>query len=299
MYRAIISDEVCFATFPIDICDLFIAGTGAVLGQTVLIREKSPLLYFFIFLWDHAVPECWWLLFKDVATKSTTYWNKIAANRRRSELERAPSDEILAQYEDWMQSASLYAAKLKRIRPVYDTDAEQPGEESVDGTCNKHWVKFAGLTGGLWIVRCPFHAICVGFHVEPTPEGLNDPFSSIYCHWLTEPKVTIIDFACKYISYAMRREPLFFKSGIKAVDELHGTHSHVSCSDALNIKVFKNTLDDKYALLNDSAAEQRNIPVNKVKASARYFRKEVLMVVVSQLLLMDNRKLIRRAYSMD
>ena len=242
--------------------------------------------------------ECWWALFSDVATKSADYWRKIDAKRARSEAERLPSEEILARVNDWMQSGTLYAASYKRIRPLYDIDGETCTEDEVDGTCVKHWAKFAGLTGGLWIMRCSIHGICIGFHIEPNPEGLNDPFSSIYCHFSHEPKVTTIDFACKYISYATRREPSFFKSGNKCIDECHAS-SHVSCSDAMNIKIFKNTKDDLFSLINDAASEERNIPVNKVKKSCLYFRKEITMIVVSQVLIMDNRRLIRKAYGMD
>ena len=298
LFRAIISDEVVYQCFHQDICALFISGEEVVLAERVLIRRKSPLLYYFLFLWEQDVAECWWALFGDVATKSAEYWGKINRKRCRSDAERVPSAENLERINDWLQSGSLYAASYKRYRPVYDTDDQIEKEDQVDGTCLKHWAKFVGLTGGLWIMRCSIHGICIGFHIEPNPEGLNDPFSSIYCHFLNEQKVTTIDFACKFTSYAMRREPSFFKSGIKCIDELHGS-THVACSDAMNIKIFKNTKDDMYSLINDSGAEERNIPINKVKTSCRYFRKEVMMIVVSQILVMDNRRLIRKAYGMD
>ena len=300
-FRAIISDDFVLTLFQENICDLFIDGADSVLLNPLLINVKSPTLHNVIFLWDQRIPECFWRLFAAVATKARTYWN--ATKMKRDEADEKieeelgsiprPSAEHLALIADWKQSGSHYAAPYRRYRPKYDEDGKKAAEETVNGTCCKKFPKYLSKTGGIWIVRCIVHGICVGFHVVRTAEGLNDPFSSLYCHFLVEPSLTVMDFACKYISYCMRREPGFFRNGIKAIDEMHGTHSHVSCSNAARITVFKDSKLPMYSNLNDSSAEQRNVRVNKIKDSARYFRKEIFMTIVTLVLSADNRELIR------
>ena len=158
----------------------------------------------------------------------------------------------------------------------------------------KFFSQFSGLTGGLWIYRCAIHGIALGFHIIPKSEGLNDPFSTIYCHWTESPKVIIADFNCLFQPYAIRREPEYFKDTVMMVDECHAAGAHKACSNAYNAMVYKDTGIPEYALLNDSSSEQRNRVINKLKKSGSYLRIENFTIQCKQILEMDNRMLIRK-----
>ncbi len=60
------------------------------------------------------------------------------------------------------------------------------------------------------MIRCAKHGVCLGYHIVPKSEGLNDPFSAVYCHWSKAPKLMIGDFNCRFHTYAMYRETNFF-----------------------------------------------------------------------------------------
>ena len=254
------------------------------------IKYWSPILFNLIFCFDIDLDASIWNLMREAAKKSNrVYVGKYIKKRARFEQERKPTAEHLEIYEDYTKSCSFYSAKMKRIRPRYKADEIDIDEEDSKEACGKLFPSFSGQTGGIWIQRCLHHSIALGVHVVPISEGLNDPFSAIYCHWKEAPKTCVADYNCRFHSYATRREPVFWQCTIIVNDECHGGGAHKACSEAYNIKVYKNLDDEVFSTMNDAGSEERNRPINRIKESARYFRKGIFMIVAIHLLDMDNR----------
>ncbi|KAF8510655.1 hypothetical protein BU17DRAFT_77649 [Hysterangium stoloniferum] len=113
-------------------------------------------------------------------------------------------------------------------------------EEKINKTdteCGKYYNKYkkACLIGALMVLWC-HHLICLGFHIIPTAEGLNDVFPVIYTHWPIAPKIIVYDFACQPASYCLIHKPSFFCNAQFVIDEFH-TADHTKCSKAINTSV--------------------------------------------------------------
>ena len=141
-------------------------------------------------------------------------------------------------------------------------------------------------------MRCAIHGFCLGFHIVPQSEGLNDPFSAIFCHFQTAPKLMIGDFNCRLHTYAMMREPEFFEKVVFGIDECH-CKGHTNCSICYNMRLFKNAYF-KYNIVNDSTCEQRNNIIKRLKRQALYMNKKTFMNTARLLFEIDNRCLHRK-----
>lgn len=126
----------------------------------------------------------------------------------------------------------------------------------------------------------------------PKSEGLNDPFSAVYCHFQTAPKLMIGDFNCRLHTYAMNREPEFFKETVFGIDECH-CKGHTGCSVCYNMRLLKNAHPD-YNLMNDSACEQRNNIIKRMARQATYMNLSTFMIQARLLFEIDNRNIRRK-----
>ena len=146
------------------------------------------------------------------------------------------------------------------------------------------------------MIRCAKHGICLGYHIVPKSEGLNDPFSAIYCHWSEAPKLMIGDFNCRLHTYCMYREPEYFKNTVVGIDECH-MNGHIACSICYSMKSFKDG-HPQYALMNDSASEQRNRIINRMRLSAAWMNLNSFMFMSRLMVEIDNRLLLRKFKNM-
>ena len=146
------------------------------------------------------------------------------------------------------------------------------------------------------VVRCAKHSIAIGFHLCKTGEGVNDAVSAVYCHWKKAPSIMIGDNNCKSHTYAMIREPIWWKYTVYVIDWLHSL-GHKRCTPNYWISRFKDT-SVLYRILNDMGAEQRNRHHNRIKRQSKYMKLSTFMFLQRLFLEIDNRKLHNKFRSM-
>ena len=116
--------------------------------------------------------------------------------------------------------------------PYYEMDKSRRGGRrqrknydncpQVDLMCTKNFpnVSFGGY-GYMFLIFCPIHGHCYGFHLISGGEGRKDAFSVMYRYMETPPEEIFYDFACGLHEYCLNREPDFFKNTCFWCDIFH------------------------------------------------------------------------------
>lgn len=110
--------------------------------------------------------------------------------------------------------------------------------------------------------------------------------------------MVIYDRACKLHTYALKREPYFFKDTLFWVDAQHIT-GHVGCSEGYDPRVFRNKRMHASAarmpLLNTEIAEQCNAALKLIRTPAAFMTLDRFMQYTRTFLALWN---IRKASDM-
>ena len=118
-------------------------------------------------------------------------------------------------------------------------------------TCNKEKYRQRALTPGLFLIYCLDCENCVGFVAMRDAESPRTLFEAIYIHWPTPPAVVVYDNSCHAMTYALNREPEWFKSVVWIIDAMHFL-GHTGCAHCFNIKQ-----QPRLLRLNSQICEQR------------------------------------------
>ena len=118
-------------------------------------------------------------------------------------------------------------------------------------TCNKQQYRHRQLTAGLFFVYCLDCSHCVGFVAMKDAESPRTLFEAIYVHWPVPPQVVVYDNSCHAMTYALNREPEWFKNVQWVIDATHFP-GHTGCADAFDIK-----RQPLLSTLNSQICEQR------------------------------------------
>jgi len=76
--------------------------------------------------------------------------------------------------------------------------------------CRKLGKGHKTLLPGIFLVHCQ-HGVCYGFHVMDTHESPDTPFTIISTRFRKAPDAIVYDNSCNLHSYALNRNPAFFK----------------------------------------------------------------------------------------
>lgn len=146
-------------------------------------------------------------------------------------------------------------------------------------------------------MRCALHSCALGFHICNQGESIYDPVSVLYQRFTESCENAIGDFNCMCLVGAMKRDANFFGKTVFFSDTMHhNTHTH--CSECFNGNHYKTIYNKPLMRLNDSAVEQRNRIINKIKISLMYSNLNTFMIMVKFILEMDNRQLLRRLHGL-
>ena len=118
-------------------------------------------------------------------------------------------------------------------------------------TCNKQQYRHRQLTAGLFFMYCLDCSHCIGFVAMRDAESPRTLFEAIYVHWPVPPQVVVYDNSCHAMTYALNREPQWFKNVQWVIDATHFP-GHTGCAFAFDIK--RQPLLSK---LNSQICEQR------------------------------------------
>ena len=102
-------------------------------------------------------------------------------------------------------------------------------------TCNKENYRQRALNPGLFLIYCLDCENFVGFVAIRSAESPRTLFEVIYIHWPTPPVVVVYDNSCHAMTYALHREPEWFKSVVWIIDAMHFL-GHTGCAHCFNIK---------------------------------------------------------------
>ena len=102
-------------------------------------------------------------------------------------------------------------------------------------TCSKQQYKHRQLTAGLFFVYCLDCSRCVGFVAMRDAESPRTLFEAIYLHWPFPPQVVVYDNSCHAMTYALNREPAWFKDVQWVIDATHFP-GHTGCAFSFDIK---------------------------------------------------------------
>ena len=292
--RALVSNEIVLASIPVHIIDILINDDEDISSRENRIKFKkySPLLHSLLFVNSENIqlPPAFMNVLKHAALRAKAVLDKLIQKQKHDEIK--PTQDQLDEFNNYQKSGSWYSATKKRNRPLYQQDSVDLNKLQDDDICNKNYVAFQKKTGGIFQLRCLIHGICIGFHVIPNCEGRNDPFSAVYCHFNTAPKVMMSDFNCQVHPYCMSREAEFYQHTLFPGDAMHHK-SHCKCSECYNEKQFKSKGISKYSLWNGAAVEERHRVISKLKEVSAHMCMEQFMIQLRLLIEMDNRRIIR------
>ena len=124
------------------------------------------------------------------------------------------------------------------------------------------------------------------------PESLDDYFSILMMIYPQNesPRSVIMDNACNFYSYCMRREPFKFKNMICWTDEFHGG-SH-KCGPLYHCRLVKELLTS-FRGRNDSHIEQINKIIKVITVSCGYMNLEHFVKTVMITLEIYNREKVQ------
>ena len=90
-------------------------------------------------------------------------------------------------------------------------------------------------------------------------------FQTVYGRWETAPKLLIYDNACNALTYALRREPFFFRNTLWLVDSLHYVN-HSNCNCGFNF----GTNPYYKGRFSSVLSEIKNQKINKIKGNLMF-----------------------------
>lgn len=150
--------------------------------------------------------------------------------------------------------------------------------------CNKN-SKTKGNTGpGTFAIFCLKHNKCIGFHLLTHSESPYTVFEVLLTRFQKPPKVIVYDNGCNLLTYALKREPYFFKDSHIVIDGLHFA-DHKNCSDVFDIRMYS-----QYDEFNSSLCEQKNSKLSKIKGWLMYMNAENFLTFLNYYLWWLNRK---------
>jgi len=115
-------------------------------------------------------------------------------------------------------------------------------------------------------------------------ESPNVPFTIIQTRFKTAPEVVVYDNACHLMSYALNRDPFFWKETRFFVDRFHWGN-HTSCSASFNLRLIH-----EFARLNSQVTEQTNSSLGKLRTQLAYMTMENFTVHVKLFLYIKNQE---------
>ncbi|XP_076147300.1 uncharacterized protein LOC143131543 [Alosa pseudoharengus] len=155
---------------------------------------------------------------------------------------------------------------MKRPRGRFLLDTVRKPEGPADG-CRKYSGHHSTLIPGLFTLFCG-HGVCYGFSVMESSESVNIPFTILRTRFQTGPRVVIYDNACKLHSYALNRDPEFFKTTWFLVDRLHW-RNHSGCNCGYNADLYP-----QFSGVNTQIAEQFNSRLKRLKYHLPYMSRD-------------------------
>ena len=161
---------------------------------------------------------------------------------------------------------------------VFDTKPE------FGGVCEKLYpqVSYGGY-GYMFLMFCPLHGHCYGFHLVAGGEGRKDPFSAMFKYMEEPPHEVFYDFACQLSEFCLNREPGFFRCTRFWHDLFHGI-THV-CGDC-----FKSTRVCGMESLNTEICEQFNSYMQSVKFTGSHLTQLHFVLLVQFFIYLWNRE---------
>ena len=121
-------------------------------------------------------------------------------------------------------------------------------------------------THPLFLLFCPNHGHCYGFHMINV-EGRKDSAASLYTHLETPTDAIFYDFACNLLEYYLNRERGFYKRVQLFHDIFHGYARKCSCAYRLSRL-------QGFGFINSEICEQFNAFIQCIKSSARQMSRE-------------------------
>lgn len=227
--------------------------------------------------------------FKELCKFCKDWFVRAINNRRKCpEFEKASEEEIKKE-KDWRHSGCNITAPKVYKRPTYSIDTLSVDEKKIlEGSCDKNFAQFPGLTGGVFIPRCALHEFALGWTTQPYSEKYDDAFAFFMTRdWY--PKTIICDYCCIFNSYCINREPERFKKTSVYGDTFHWKKGH-KCSKCFNFAEYRlNNPDLKH--VNASSNEQHNSGIDKMKLSSRYMRLKLFSRMLNLSLEVTNRRM--------
>lgn len=173
-----------------------------------------------------------------------------------------------------------------RDMPKYSISAKDNPKDTPG--CQKRFpmVSYKGF-GYMFLMFCPYHRHCYGFHLIDGGEGAKDPFSAMFKYMEEPPQEVFYDFACRLHEYSLNREPAFFKCVRFWHDLFHGVN-HI-CGDC-----FKSTrilaLDDA----DTEVCEQFNAYLQCIKYTASSLGQANFMLFTQYFIYLYNKSCTER-----
>ena len=164
-----------------------------------------------------------------------------------------------------------------RKQPQYTMDPVNSNYDdlpSVDDVCEKKFprVSYGGF-GYMFLLFCPTHGHCYGFHLISGAKGRKDPFSSLFKYMPEAPSEIFYDFACQYSEYCLNREPQYFKLTRFWHDLFHGIQH--KCGE-----IFKSTRVSGFKGVNSEICEQFNSYLQCIKYTGSHLSQPHFMFFV-------------------
>jgi hypothetical protein len=157
---------------------------------------------------------------------------------------------------------------VQRDIPPYHADKNSTSATA----CNK-FVRRHGKAGpGLMMVYCLEHGNLIGFHLMKFSESTRTVHEFLFSRWKEAPALVIYDNGCNFHSFALRREPHFYKYCRVLIDRMHKT-GHVACSWAYDMNLFPALRGANSQICE----QQNNLYVNK--RSQLYYMSQTVFLI--------------------
>lgn len=109
------------------------------------------------------------------------------------------------------------------------------------------------------------------------------PFKIFYNCMEKAPDVVVYDAGCQLLTYALEREPVYFKDVAVLIEQLHWSE-HVACTLGHFIELYHNTLGQQ----NWEVCEQGHRRLNQSSSSLSYMSQLHFMFVLRHILCLSN-----------
>jgi len=152
------------------------------------------------------------------------------------------------------------------------------------GGCVKNFPQVSAKGFGyMFLMFCPYHRHCYGFHLIDGGEGCKDPFAAMFAYMEEPPEEFFYDFACKLSEYSLNREPHFFRCVRFWHDLFHGIN-HI-CGDCFKSQRVLGLSDT-----DTEVCEQFNSYLQCIKYTASHFGQANFMLFTQFFIYLYNRR---------